>query len=409
MITNISQYLCGPIWGGFKWNIALEKRMNNEKYLESFGYKVYSQNDEDGIIHEIFNRIGTGSKTFVEFGVDTGLESNCHSLLLQGWTGLWIEGRETAYDQVLRRFAPAVRQKKLRVLNQYVTKDNIDEILKGYADPQLDFLSIDVDGNDWHIWNAIEAVNPRVVVIEYNGKFTPEIDWVMAYNEEHVWDRSDRCGASLKALENLGRRKGYQLVGTNIVGINAFFVRSDLARDLFALPATAENLYNPARMNMLRHHNGHSALNYVGNDVEGMEGVFEYYPDWNSLASFGFWKVEVNGKFRRNLISQKEAQLFIRDFPEKFRVVRICYSVSVPLAMLNRDVNIKISVGGKAEKTFRLTKERGWIDIEVEQGDIVADIVPVKIEIDSLWVPDEFIHNNDRREQGIAIDSVEYV
>lgn len=395
--------------GGFKWDIALEKRMEDAKYLEAFGYKVYSQNDEDGIIHEIFSRIGTGSKTFVEFGVDTGLESNCHSLLLQGWRGLWIEGRETAYAQILRRFAPAIRQKKLCVLNQYVTRDNINGILKEYADPQLDLLSIDVDGNDWHIWNAVKEIKPKVVVIEYNGKFTPEIDWKMAYNEEHIWDRSDREGASLKALENLGREKGYQMVGTNIVGINAFFVRNDLAKDLFALPATAENLYNPARMNMLRHHNGHPALNYVGSDLEGMEGVFEYYPDWNSLASFGFWKVEVNGNFRKNLLSQKEAQLFIRYFPPNFHVIRFNYSVGVPLNMLKKDVNIKISVGERVEKTFRLTEEKGWLDVESEGTQFDKDIISVTIETDSLWIPDDLIHNNDRRKQGIAIDGVEYL
>lgn len=407
---DITHYLQNPLWGGVKWDIALGKRMDDPKYLEAFGYKVYSQNDEDGILHEIFQRIGTENKSFVEFGVDIGIESNCHSLLLQGWKGLWIEGRETAYSQILRRFVPAIRQEKLKVLNQYVTRENINEILKKYANPQLDLLSIDVDGNDWHIWNAVTAVMPRVVVIEYNGKFTPEIDWKMAYNKEHIWDRSDRCGASLKALENLGRKKGYQLVGTNIVGINAFFVRSDLAKNLFAMPATAENLYNPARMNILRHCNGHPGLNYVGNDMEGMEGIFEYYPDWNSLSSYGFWKVEVKEKYRRDLLSQKEAQLFIRFLPETLKIIRFHYSTGISMELLNNNqIHVKISIGGKIESQFVLTEKNGVLDIEVKREWFDKDIIPVKIVTDSLWIPDTLIHNNDTRKQGIAIEGVEYL
>lgn len=215
---NVIEFLNQPVWGGLKWQIDLEERLKDPKYLEAYGYKVYSQNDEDGIIHEIFNRIGTNTKIFIEFGVDKGIESNCHSLLLQGWSGLWIEGRKQAYEQVLRRFAPAIRQGKLEVLNKYITIENINQIIKDYGKSEIDILSIDVDGNDWHIWNAVNIVNPRLVIIEYQGKFPPEIDWVMAYNEDHVWDRSDRSGASLKALEILGRKKGYQLVGTNITG-----------------------------------------------------------------------------------------------------------------------------------------------------------------------------------------------
>ena len=75
-----------------KWDIELEKRLKSNKHLEKYGFKVYSQSDEDGIIEEIFNRIGTTNKKFIEFGVENGLESNSHYLLLKGWNGLWIEG-----------------------------------------------------------------------------------------------------------------------------------------------------------------------------------------------------------------------------------------------------------------------------------------------------------------------------
>ena len=85
-----------------------------------------------------------------------------------------------------------------------------------------------------------------VDIVEYNAKFPPNHEWKMAYNEKHTWDNSDCHGASLKALELLGRRLGYRLVGTNLNGVNAFFVRQDLAGDKFIAPPTAETLYNPA-------------------------------------------------------------------------------------------------------------------------------------------------------------------
>lgn len=405
---NLTEFLNQPVWGGLKWNLELEKRIENTKFLEAYGYKVYSQNDEDGIINEIFNRIGTVNKTFVEFGVDKGIESNCHSLLLQNWKGLWIEGRKTAYEQILRRFAPAIRQNKLQVLNEYVTIDNINIILNDFVKEELDLLSIDVDGNDWHIWNAIEDIKPRVVVIEYQGKFPPEIDWKMAYNKDHVWDRSDRSGASLKAMEKLGTKKGYQLVGTNICGVNAFFVRLDLAKDKFPYPATAENLYNPVRSNIVKHQNGNPALNYVGQDIEGMEGVFEYYPDWNYLTAFGFWRAEVYDGFRRNRIRDLNARLFLKDVPSSIECIIIDYSVDVPLEKIDGEIDVKIDIDKMIEKKFKIINQEGELVIPIKSDDLEGRIIPVAIETNRLWVPDMLIHNHDSRLQGVAIDRILY-
>ena len=110
----------------------------------------------------------------------------------------------------------------------------------------FDLLSIDIDGNDYHVLNAIRCVRPRVLVIEYNAKFPPPMDLVMPYDPHHTWDHTDFVGASLQAIASLAGRRGYRLVGTNLTGINAFFVRADLAADRFAEADTAA-LYNPAR------------------------------------------------------------------------------------------------------------------------------------------------------------------
>lgn len=245
------------VYGGYRWERQTKEHLQDPKFLESYGYKVYSQNDEDGILHEIFDRIGTETKKFVEFGVQDGLECNSHYLLHKGWTGLWLEGSELYYQQLRRNFAPVISKGLLKTDCVFITRENIDLTLgkNGYSG-KVDLLSIDVDGNDYHIWEEISSVTPRVVCIEYNGRFPPDYAWVMPYFREHEWGGNDYFGASLKALENLGRKKGYQLVGTNLTGVNAFFVRADLAQGKFPEPATAENLYNAPNYTQ-RHITGH--------------------------------------------------------------------------------------------------------------------------------------------------------
>ena len=242
----------GNITGGLCWNVNTEKRLSNKMALENFGYKVYSQNDEDGIINEIFKRIGVTTKEFIEFGVQNGLESNCHFLLHKGWKGLWIEGSAEYCKEISFRFRPVIKNGNLRVVNAFITEKNINTIIKTKAFSTLpDFLSIDIDGNDWYIWNIISVCSPRVVCIEYNGKFPPDVEWVQPYNPKHVWYGSDWQGASLKSIEILGEKKGYQLVATNLNGVNAFFVRKDCIKDSFLKMHTAEELYNPLRKNLM--------------------------------------------------------------------------------------------------------------------------------------------------------------
>ena len=100
-------------------------------------------------------------------------------------------------------------------------------------------------------------------MIEYNAKFPPDHIWIMKYNKEHTWKKDDNHGASLKALELLGYELGYQLVGTSSTGVNAFFVKSDIASDKFVLPATAENLYNPANYFRVLYKSGHKSIKFI--------------------------------------------------------------------------------------------------------------------------------------------------
>lgn len=229
-------------------DLLARPKYSDEKGLLQYGHKVYSQADEDGIIQEIFRRIGVSQKTFIEIGVGDGLENNTLSLLLQGWRGAWIEGNSKFANAIRNKFGSILDEKRLNLVTQWVSRENINQLIRECGLPdEIDLFSLDIDGNDFHVMQAIERLNARVVVVEYNAKFAPPIDWTIEYNPHHQWDRSDYAGASLKALELLLSEKGYQLVGCNIVGSNAFFVRKDLVRDHFKEDGTAEAHYEPAR------------------------------------------------------------------------------------------------------------------------------------------------------------------
>jgi hypothetical protein len=226
---------------------------NNPKYKDSnrlnkYEYQAFSQYGEDGIIEEIFNRIGRTNKYFIEFGVENGLECNSLNLLYNKWNGLWIEGSNAHYNDIAKRFSGMIGSKQLTVKNEFITAENIESIFKSADAPaEPDMLSIDIDYNDYYVWQAIKNYKPRVVVIEYNSVFHPGTDFVVDYDANRSWDGSSYFGASITALERLGTEKGYSLVACSYAGTNAFFVRTDLIADKFEGPFTAANHFEPLR------------------------------------------------------------------------------------------------------------------------------------------------------------------
>lgn len=231
------------------WEDEIKKpRHADPKRLVRYGHKVYSQNDEDGIIAEIFRRIGITSRTFVEFGVETGVECNTAKLLVEGWRGLWIESNGASAVVIRSEFAPFIADRKLALQESRVTAENINGLIgQGGFSGEIDLLSIDIDGNDYWVWKAIDAIDPRVVVIEYNATLRPPMALVVSYRADAQWDGSNHYGASLEALVRLAAAKNYRLVGCSIAGVNAFFVRADLTADRFLGPATAQEHYEPPR------------------------------------------------------------------------------------------------------------------------------------------------------------------
>jgi hypothetical protein len=229
--------------------------------LNRFEHKIYSQHGEDGIIREIFNRIGTTSKTFFEFGAGSGSENNTIALLIDGWKGWWIDGGD--YVDVYRNlFKTSIAEEKLAVAKKMVTSKNINDIVKDLHIPnEIDLISIDVDGNDYYIWEALKATSPRVVVIEYNAAYPPGVHFLQKESDA-MWNGSNFFGSSLHTQNELAKKKGYTLVCCDLIGGNAFFVRNDLVGDKFEHAGDVSKIWQSPKY-YLYYYGGHMPyINY---------------------------------------------------------------------------------------------------------------------------------------------------
>lgn len=213
-----------------------------------------SQDGEDGIIAEVFARIGTTNRFFVEFGVESGKACNtAHLALDRVWSGVMIEGNEAMFADLEARYS---HLDAVRTLHRFITKDNIADIFREMDVPEsLDLLSIDIDGNDYWVWAALEHYKPRLVVIEYNAAYPPPQKMVIVYDPDFVWDGTTYYGASLTSLQALGNKLGYSLIGTDARGVNAFFLRKDLLRQSGFPELTPEEAYHPPSYGL--HNGGH--------------------------------------------------------------------------------------------------------------------------------------------------------
>lgn len=197
-------------------------------------YRLQSQNEEDGITLALFERVGTTDRRFIEIGSGlSGGNSACLASEL-GWTGLMLDGDQERMIQVGRRF-PGVR-----AVGAWITRENINALVGDAGfEGEVDFVSIDLDGNDYWVWEALTVCSPRVVVVEYNSAFGPERAVTIPYDAK--FDRHNYrfvyYGASLAALTKLAAAKGYRLVTTEPTGVNAYFLRNDVGPEIPACTA----------------------------------------------------------------------------------------------------------------------------------------------------------------------------
>jgi hypothetical protein len=199
--------------------------------LNEYEFRVFSQWGEDGIIQHLIRSIDIPKKYFVEFGVQDYRESNTRFLLVNNnWSGLVMDDSAANIERITKD--PVYWNYDLKSVQAFVTRDNINELLReNRVTGEIGLLSIDIDGNDFWVWQAIDVINPIIVVIEYNHRFGQQAAVTIPYKEKFDRTKTSEApiyfGASLQALCWLAKRKGYVFVGCASNGVNAFFVRRD--------------------------------------------------------------------------------------------------------------------------------------------------------------------------------------
>ena len=200
--------------------------------LQDYEFQVFSQWGEDGIVQHLVEAVPVERKLFIEFGVEDYTEANTRFLLTNnGWAGLVIDGSRENVQRIVSD--PLYWRSNLKAVQAFVTRENINDLLRQNGlSGEIGLLSVDIDGNDYWVWEAIEVVRPAIVISEYNWRFGAERRVTVPYDPVFVRGRAHHSmvyyGASLAALEALGMRKGFDLVGCSSGGNNAFFVRRDL-------------------------------------------------------------------------------------------------------------------------------------------------------------------------------------
>jgi hypothetical protein len=225
--------------------------LNNQlPAFSSTGFKVFSQFEEDGLLLYLFSLLGEGSKTFVEIGANDGINSNCSNLAIHfGWSGLFFEGDKTLIERGQRFYAttPTPYHPKPTYVQAIVTRENINELIESNGlNGTIELLSIDIDGNDYWVWEALTVIQPKVVVIETHIEFGTN-NIVVPYDPTYMYPGKHPVyhGASVVAMSHLATRKGYRLVGASDLGINQIFLRNDLLVDELPSIDPASTLWHP--------------------------------------------------------------------------------------------------------------------------------------------------------------------
>lgn len=227
--------------------LAELNRGKTSRQLQDYEFKVFSQWGEDGILQRLTQVVPIRNRTFIEFGVEDFFESNCRFLLMKDdWQGFVIDGSERHIARL--KNASFYWQHQLEAKHAFITRENINVLLDGSGfERDLGILSVDLDGNDYHVLEAIDRFEPRILVCEYNPIFgaerkisipyQPDFQRTAAHYSNLYW------GASLSAMTYLAEKRGYVLVGTTKARYNAFYVRRELVDERCLEILSAEDAY----------------------------------------------------------------------------------------------------------------------------------------------------------------------
>ncbi len=263
-------------------------RQKKSRSITDFEYKIFSEWGEDGIIQHLINSVDIKNKTFIEFGVEDFSESNCRFLLMNNnWAGFVIDGSGENIKRL--KGSHYYWRHQLVAIEAFITRENISGLLaKSGFEEDLGILSIDLDGNDYYVLDAITGFSPRILICEYNSVFGPARKIAVPYDPDFV--RTDKhhsnlyWGASLPALTHIASRKGYSLVGTNTASCNAFFVRNDLIDERLDV-LTVEAAYAPSHYRESRDREGNLTFVEGASRLDLIRGMPVFNVETNAMES----------------------------------------------------------------------------------------------------------------------------
>ncbi len=230
---------------------AGEKTPKLIQELEQQEWSRFSQHGEDGVVEKLLETIGVKHKFIVEFGAHDGFNmSNSRYLITEKkWRALLIEADPTFYRQLESLYN---NDSNVVLKNCFVTKENINSLFKDAGVPEdFEVLSIDVDGPDYYLWEALTEFNPKIVIVEYNSSKLPTDDYVVPEDKIFELGATKDEGASLLAFYNLGKAKGYQAIYTELYGSNLFFLHNSVIDKFNITGIDPATLYQPPQFGEL--------------------------------------------------------------------------------------------------------------------------------------------------------------
>jgi hypothetical protein len=261
--VELNRILLGKIY----FDLLNTKNSSSAKTITDYEFRVFSQSGEDGIIQYLISQVPIKNDTFVEFGVEDYSEANTRFLLQNNnWKGLIIDGNSDNIESIKSR--DLYWRYELTAVSSFITRENINDIIKSAGiSGDIGLLSIDVDGNDYWIWETINVISPRIVICEYNSilgnKEAVSVPYDPSFYRNAKHYSNLFFGASLKALCFLAEKKNYHFVGCSLSGANAFFVRKDVSGNI--KPVNCNEGYVKSRARESRDKEGN--LTYISGDA----------------------------------------------------------------------------------------------------------------------------------------------
>ena len=245
--------------------LSKQQLLMNSNNINDYEFKIFSQWGDDGIIQYLIKNVAIETETFIEFGVENYEESNTKFLMMNdNWSGFVMDGSYKAMNYLKNQSW----YWKYSLINKavFIDKDNINNLLASTGFSNIGLLHIDIDGNDYHILTEIDLskLNPSIIIMEYNCVFGKDRFITVPYDKNFIRTKAHYSnlffGASLPAFDYALSKNGYSLIGCNLAGNNAYFVRNDLLNEKVK-KISAEKAYKESKFRESR--NKDYSLSYI--------------------------------------------------------------------------------------------------------------------------------------------------